>query len=71
MVYNDFLLIVILILDFGVVFIVEFIVVRGWCDLFDIDKIGVIYDYICNEIVFGYNCVDDILVFEVLFDGYG
>lgn len=44
---------------------------RGWRDLDDFDKIKKIYDFVRNEIAFGYNVSDDITASQVLRDGYG
>ena len=71
MAHNDPLLTATPILDFGAAPIAELIAARGWRALSDTDKIGAIYDYIRNEIAFGYNRADDIPASEVLSDGYG
>ncbi|AVK82952.1 transglutaminase [Lysinibacillus sp. B2A1] len=44
---------------------------RGWSDLAYEDRIKDIYDFVRNEIKFGYNRTDDIPASEVLRDGYG
>lgn len=44
---------------------------RGWRDMDEFDRIGAIYDFVRNEIAFGYNRVDDIPASQVLSDGYG
>jgi hypothetical protein len=44
---------------------------RGWNKLNDFDKIGAAYQYVKDEILFGYNRSDDISASEVLSDGYG
>lgn len=44
---------------------------RGWRDLAYEDRIKEIYDFVRNEIKFGYNRTDDIPASEVLRDGYG
>lgn len=59
------------ILDFGADSIARLIEGRGWRDLSDIDKIGAVYDFVRNDIAFGYNRADDIPASEVLSDGYG
>lgn len=59
------------ILDFGAAPIAQLIDGRGWRDLSDCDKIGTVYDFVRNEIAFGYNRADDIPASEVLSDGYG
>lgn len=44
---------------------------RGWRALPMHDRIGAVYDYVRNEIAFGYNRADDISASEVLADGFG
>jgi len=44
---------------------------RGWYDLARVDRIGAVYDFVRNEIAFGYNRVDDIPASAVLTVGYG
>lgn len=44
---------------------------RGWKLLQEKEKIKEIYDFVRNEIAFGYNRGDDIPATEVLEDGYG
>ena len=44
---------------------------RGWEELNPYDKIGAAYDFVRNEINFGYNRSDDLKASEVLNDGYG
>ena len=44
---------------------------RGWGTLPLHDRIGAIYDFVRNEIDFGYNRADDIPASEVLDDRYG
>ena len=44
---------------------------RGWDELSLFDKIGSAYDFVRNEIKFGYNRSDDLKASEVLNDGYG
>ena len=44
---------------------------RGWSDFAYEDRIKEIYDFVRNEIKFGYNRTDDIPASEVLRDGYG
>lgn len=44
---------------------------RGWSDLAYEERIKEIYDFVRNEIKFGYNRTDDIPASEVLRDGYG
>jgi len=44
---------------------------RGWLKLDDFNKIGAVYQFVKDEILFGYNKSDDIRASEVLSDGYG
>jgi hypothetical protein len=44
---------------------------RKWLELDDYHKIGAIYDFVRNDIVFGYNSSDLLTAEEVLKDGYG
>jgi len=44
---------------------------RGWLALDTPERIAAVYDYVRNEIGFGYNADDDIAASEVLRDGYG
>jgi Transglutaminase-like superfamily len=44
---------------------------RGWNELEPYDRIGSVYDFVRNEIRFGYNASDDLPASEVLADGYG
>lgn len=44
---------------------------RGWHKLDDFNKIGAAYNFVKNEILFGYNSSDDIPASNVLEDGYG
>ena len=44
---------------------------RKWNQLDDYQKIGAIYDFVRNEILFGYNRSDLLTADEVLRDGYG
>ena len=44
---------------------------RGWKDLLPYDAIGAIYDFVRNEIRFGYNASDEFPASAVLADGYG
>jgi hypothetical protein len=59
------------ILDYENKLIQKLIVERGWKKLTDHEKIGAAYDYVRNEILFGYNKGDDISASQVLEDGYG
>lgn len=58
-------------LDFDTSTISKLIEDRGWKDLARSDRIGVVYDFVRDEIAFGYNRADDIPASEVLADGYG
>ena len=44
---------------------------RKWLELDDYHKIGAIYDFVRNDILFGYNSSDWLTAEEVLKDGYG
>ena len=44
---------------------------RGWKNLDEFERIGAIYDFVRNEIAFGYNRSDTLNAEEVLWDGYG
>jgi hypothetical protein len=44
---------------------------RGWRQLPDKERIGAIYDFVRNEIAFGYNLGDDLPASQVLADGIG
>ncbi|MBU5438099.1 transglutaminase family protein [Tissierella sp. MSJ-40] len=58
-------------LDFTAPSIQDLIISRGWNQLEEKEKIGAVYDFVRNEIKFGYNEKDDITASEVLRDGYG
>ncbi|SEW35217.1 Transglutaminase-like superfamily protein [Aliiroseovarius sediminilitoris] len=58
-------------LDFDDDRIARLIADRGWRELDEFDRIGAIYDFVRNEIAFGYNQADDIPASQVLSDGYG
>ncbi|WP_315121190.1 transglutaminase-like domain-containing protein [uncultured Clostridium sp.] len=58
-------------LDFNTPSIQDLIINKGWKDLEEEEKIKAVYDFVRNEIKFGYNRSDDILASEVLKDGYG
>lgn len=58
-------------LDFNAPPIAALIEQRRWRDLSEQDRIGAVYDFVRNEIAFGYNRTDDIPASEVLADGYG
>ena len=44
---------------------------RKWKELDDYKRIGAIYDFVRNEILFGYNRSDTLTAEEILADGYG
>ncbi|WP_032123398.1 transglutaminase-like domain-containing protein [Clostridium amazonitimonense] len=58
-------------LDFNNLTIQELINKRNWCQLAEEEKIAAVYNFVRNEIKFGYNSGDDIPASEVLRDGYG
>lgn len=49
----------------------ELVDTRGWKRLEPYDAIGAIYDFVRNEIRFGYNASDELPASNVLADGYG
>ena len=44
---------------------------RGWRTLSPYDRIGAVYDFVRNEIAFGYNEGDELAASRVLADGIG
>lgn len=58
-------------LDFDTSSIAKLVRDRGWKDLPRLDRIGAVYDFVRNEIAFGYNRADNIPASAVLADGYG
>ena len=58
-------------LDYRHPALVELVRARGWAELLAVDQIAQTYDFVRNEIVFGYNEDDDIAASQVLADGYG
>lgn len=58
-------------LDFETTAIADLIADHGWRDLGAHDRIGAAYDFVRNEIAFGYNRADDVPASEVLADGHG
>lgn len=58
-------------LDFSHSSIVELVDERGWGGLGPYESIGAVYDFVRNEIPFGYNASDDLQASAVLRDGYG
>ncbi len=51
--------------------IADLITKRGWRELDEFHKIGAVYDFVQNEILFGFNAYDTLTATEVLFDGIG
>lgn len=58
-------------LDFNSGAIKNLLSERGWAGLPSFERIGAAYDFVRNEIAFGYNASDDISASAVLKDGYG
>ena len=58
-------------LDYGNASIQRLIRERGWKSLPEFERIQAIYNYIRDEILFGYNVDDSIPASKVLSDGYG
>lgn len=58
-------------LDFESISIKLLIQKRGWSELADYDRIATAYNFVRNEIAFGYNRDDTIAASQVLADGYG
>lgn len=58
-------------LDFQTDPIQQVIADRGWLTLSLADRIGAAYDFVRNEILFGYNSGDVLPASKVLADGYG
>lgn len=58
-------------LDYSNAAIQKLIQARAWRDLDDFDRIKAIYNYVRDEILFGYNIDDRIPASKVLADGYG
>ena len=58
-------------LDYSDIRIQKLIQNRGWLELSDFDRIKAIYNYVRDEILFGYNIDDSIPASKVLADGYG
>ena len=58
-------------LDFSNPAIQALIERRGWRSLCEFERIRAIYNYVRDEILFGYNTDDSIPASEVLADGYG
>lgn len=58
-------------LDYSNLSIQELIKSRGWKEIEDFERIKSIYNFVRDEIIFGYNIDDDIPASRVLSDGYG
>jgi hypothetical protein len=58
-------------LDFEVGPVARLIQDRGWRAMAKFDRIGAVYDFVRNDIAFGYNRADNIPASQVLIDGYG
>lgn len=58
-------------LDFGAPAIAALVAARGWRELREYERIGAVYDFVRNDIAFGYNEADDLPASRVLADGYG
>ena len=58
-------------LDFGASSIQNLISARGWSALPPAERIGAAYDFVRDEILFGYNADDVLPASRVLRDGYG
>ena len=59
------------ILDFHSAAIQQLIADRGWADLTAHERIGAAYDYVRNDILFGYNTEDSLPASTVLAEGFG
>jgi hypothetical protein len=60
-----------LLLDFSSPAIEGLIAARRWADLPESERIGAVYDFVRNDILFGYNADDALPASRVLTDGYG
>ncbi|WP_337483753.1 transglutaminase-like domain-containing protein [Porcipelethomonas sp.] len=58
-------------LDYSDIYIQRLIQDKDWLELSDFDRIKAIYNYVRDEILFGYNIDDSIPASKVLSDGYG
>lgn len=58
-------------LDYSDIHIQRLIQDKDWLKLSDFDRIKAIYNYVRDEILFGYNIDDSIPASKVLADGYG
>lgn len=59
------------ILDFETPSIMTLIKEKGWSEMTDLEKVKHIYNYVRDEVKFGYNVNDNIAASQVLKDGYG
>lgn len=58
-------------LDFRHPAVESLVVSRGWRELDVHDRIGAAYNFVRDEIAFGYNMADDLPASQVLADGFG
>ena len=58
-------------LDFTHPAIESLVAQRGWRQLAPFERIGAVYDFVRNEIAFGYNAGDELPASRVLADGIG
>lgn len=58
-------------LDYQTPAIQTLITQRGWAALSDVERIGAAYEFVRNEVLFGYNSDDALPASQVLADGYG
>ncbi|MBE7417734.1 MAG: transglutaminase domain-containing protein [Ideonella sp.] len=58
-------------LDFQHPAIEQLVATRGWRQLPEYERIGTVYDFVRNEIAFGYNRSDELPASQVLADGIG
>jgi hypothetical protein len=58
-------------LDFNDPQLVELAESRGWATMPEYDRIAAVYEFVQNEIAFGYNEADDIPASRIYRDGYG
>lgn len=58
-------------LDFGSPSVQSLVTRRAWAELPEAARIGAVYDFVRDEIPFGYNDSDDIPASAVLADGFG
>jgi hypothetical protein len=68
---GELLLLATPLLDFNHASLQALVAARGWPALAEYERIGAIYDFVRNEIAFGYNLTDDLPASRVLADGYG